>query len=561
MKPILATLMALVAVGALIQAAVALAGQEEPDSGLVVEAAGAAVPTEAHDLAVVSFDRLFALNVISGETAAFSFEIANQGLNQNIASWKIVSDNATPGSGDDIIIASGDALLASGFSLKTGPAGIPWDTTGAKIGDHVLTLSVAPVGDEVARGNDTNNSKALAVTVIEQPTHDVAVTAIAVTSGDGVTPLGTADVPSGTVLNVNVTVQNRGTVRDSFALALADETDNVAISSLILAVDSGDIVTVGLPWDTSDASSGNHTLAAEATLQGDENTGDNRISIVVPVTVFLAQLQIQGVDATLSLELPPTTIPTEAQPVTTTFQSGVEQTLALGLVATTVPTEAQPVTTTFQSGVEQTLALGFVATTIPTEAQPVTATFQSGVEQTLALGLVATTVPTEAQAVTTTFQSGVEQTLTLGLVSTTVPTDGAPITALFTHGVDSFIQLEFGEDPLLSLASITSGSGLHLEGRADSTGAFLMVNARAHFVAPDGSFDFQVQPGTYNIFITAPGYIYVALMNINLIPGQVLTIPDITLPFGDANGDGRVGIEDLGGLAANFGKQWEEITP
>lgn len=34
--------------------------------------------------------------------------------------------------------------------------------------------------------------------------------------------------------------------------------------------------------------------------------------------------------------------------------------------------------------------------------------------------------------------------------------------------------------------------------------------------------------------------------------GRVLTVPALTLPFGDANGDGRIDILDLSMAAANF---------
>jgi hypothetical protein len=39
----------------------------------------------------------------------------------------------------------------------------------------------------------------------------------------------------------------------------------------------------------------------------------------------------------------------------------------------------------------------------------------------------------------------------------------------------------------------------------------------------------------------------------NVASGRVLTIPELTLPFGDANGDGRIDVLDLSIAAANFG--------
>ena len=41
--------------------------------------------------------------------------------------------------------------------------------------------------------------------------------------------------------------------------------------------------------------------------------------------------------------------------------------------------------------------------------------------------------------------------------------------------------------------------------------------------------------------------------------GQVVTVPELTLPFGDANGDGRIDILDLSIAAGNFGTRVQEL--
>ena len=43
------------------------------------------------------------------------------------------------------------------------------------------------------------------------------------------------------------------------------------------------------------------------------------------------------------------------------------------------------------------------------------------------------------------------------------------------------------------------------------------------------------------------------LPNVEINSGQVVTVPELTLPFGDANGDGRIDILDLSMAAGNFG--------
>ena len=113
-------------------------------------------------------------------------------------------------------------------------------------------------------------------------------------------------------------------------------------------------------------------------------------------------------------------------------------------------------------------------------------------------------------------------------------------------------------------ATIRSGSGIHLQGRTESTGAYLWVNGEVHFVDRLGQFDFIVEPKTYRIEIRAPGYVPVRIVSksnkdIKLEGGDVLIIPDINMPFGDANGDGAIDVQDLGLQATNLGTTSPEV--
>ena len=59
--------------------------------------------------------------------------------------------------------------------------------------------------------------------------------------------------------------------------------------------------------------------------------------------------------------------------------------------------------------------------------------------------------------------------------------------------------------------------------------------------------------GVQDLYLRAPGYVPVLIPGANINPGELLTIPELTLPFGDANGDGRVDILDLVIAGNNFG--------
>jgi hypothetical protein len=70
-----------------------------------------------------------------------------------------------------------------------------------------------------------------------------------------------------------------------------------------------------------------------------------------------------------------------------------------------------------------------------------------------------------------------------------------------------------------------------------------------------------VPSGTLDIFIRSPGHVPAHIPNTMINPGELLTLPEVTLPFGDANGDGKIDILDLSIAASNFGETAQEMTP
>jgi hypothetical protein len=80
-------------------------------------------------------------------------------------------------------------------------------------------------------------------------------------------------------------------------------------------------------------------------------------------------------------------------------------------------------------------------------------------------------------------------------------------------------------------------------------------------VDSNGNFQILVPSGTFDVLIDAPGYIPVRVPNVTINPGEMLTLPELTLPFGDANGDGRIDILDLSIAASNFGETVVDVAP
>ena len=408
MKTIIGILLVLFAVAAVLPALVALAGQGSAGDELVIGATAVPQATQDHDLAMASFEKLFTISVISGDTVSFSFEIVNQGRLQDTAAWRLASDNATADTADDITVASGDALLASGFSLRTGPGGISWDTSGARTGDHTVTLSVDPVPGE---SDTANNSRSVTVRLIERPLD-----------------------PTG--------------------------------SPLVL-----------------------------------KNPG----------------------------------IATEVQPLTARFLENQDAVFQSGLADPAISTEPQPISGTFIVNQDAVFGPGMVLQdpNLTTLAQPLTSSFIENQDATFQSGLTNIAIPVEAQGLTSIFINSHD--------------------AVFGPGI--LLENPFTGVP--GLVTIRSAS-VHLQGRADSSGAFLRVNGQDNFVDSNGSFNFTVAPGTHKIQIQAPGYLTVDVVSftdsdIALNAGDVLFIPELTMVYGDANGDGTIDVRDLAVGASNFG--------
>ena len=401
-----------------------------------------------------------------------------------------------------------------------------------------MTLSVAPVTGET---NVENNFKTVSVTIVTEIIHDAAVMAITPTAADGITPIGTADVINGTIISVNVRTINTGTVTDTFVLALADVTDNITIAELSVTLFPGEGVTFGLPWDTSGVSSGDHTLTATATLSGDADTTNNSLSTEVPVRVVTIAIFVEGADAVFPVDSNGSPAP-------------------LILQAPNITTVVQPITSFLFASADGILTRTTGPVEIVTVAQPLTSLFLTNADAITDRAFELVEIATVAQPFTEFFLSEADATTSTVLTAFSNPTSKESLSELFIGNADAVLDVGRLRNPLTGFATVRS-ERVQLQGRGDSTGAFLRVAGRLHFVEADGSFEFSVAPGTYDILITAPGYIYVVLPDIELKAGHVLSVPELTLPFGDADGNGKIDVNDLVFLGANFGAQWREITP
>lgn len=156
---------------------------------------------------------------------------------------------------------------------------VSFDWTPTAAGNHVLTATASGVPGDADPSND---SKQAAFTVSD-PTHDVAVTAISAP-----TP-----VPQGNMIDISVGLANKGTFDETFTVLVTvtpptGGTTGMPISPQNVTLVPGASTTLTFVWDTTGASTGDHTLTADASLGAvtDDQLGDNSqstlISLVAP---------------------------------------------------------------------------------------------------------------------------------------------------------------------------------------------------------------------------------------------------------------------------------------
>ena len=138
-----------------------------------------------------------------------------------------------------------------------------------------------------------------------------------------------------------------------------------------------------------------------------------------------------------------------------------------------------------------------------------------------------------------------------------VGTQPARLESFFLANTDAEFSPEFPlRNPFLQgqLRGLT-----HLQGRPSGWGVLVQVGDVVHPVDGNGKFNLLLPEGFYVVSIWAPGYVAVNLPRVEIVSGQALIVPELTLPFGDANGDGRIDIQDLGMAAGNFGTTVQEL--
>lgn len=201
-------------------------------------------------------------SVPAGESVSVNMTVRNLGNFTEIFNATAYYDSTAIGTRTDLTVEAGVDKVVT----------ITWDTTGVAMGSYAIKAEVKIAAME----NDTTNNVLTDGTVTIELVHDVAVTDVAVS------PLSVA---SGGKIFVNVTVMNKGSITETFAVTLSYDS-TVVDTETVMDLVPGASEILNFVWETKDVSVGDYELTVKAgPVSSETQIGDNIYSnVMVKVT-------------------------------------------------------------------------------------------------------------------------------------------------------------------------------------------------------------------------------------------------------------------------------------
>jgi serine protease len=229
-----------------------------------------------HDVAVIALDA--PLDAFEGDLVSVSVTVANQGSDPETTTVSLTDTT------------DGELIDSQVVSLNAGNSTVlsfGWDTTGASISAHTLEAQAGAVADET----DTADNTMTRMVTLNQPVHDVAVTALDAPS----------DATEGDVVPVSITVENQGSFTETTFVTLTDITDGPSMGPQEVTLNPGESTVVSFDWNTNGASLGAHLLQAQASpAPGETDTADNIAGTTVTINEASAvTMHVAGIEMSL----------------------------------------------------------------------------------------------------------------------------------------------------------------------------------------------------------------------------------------------------------------------
>jgi len=143
------------------------------------------------------------------------------------------------------------------------------------------------------------------------------------------------------------------------------------------------------------------------------------------------------------------------------------------------------------------------------------------------------------------------------IVFTGTTSGTSPILFTSAQLVDNLVQRIPATTQDGSITVVLALSGLEgrafLQGRSDHSGVNVRAGSYASTTTSDARYALSLPPATYDVTASKPGYLTSRLSGVAINPSDTVTLDDVSLVGGDANGDGKIDIYDLVLVGVNFG--------
>ena len=251
------------------------------------------------------------------------------------------------------------------------------------------------------------------------------------------------------------------------------------------------------------------------------------------------------------------TIATLPEPLTGPFASKTNAEERVELSRPDIVTEAEPLTQILADSFDARRKFEGSQPLIGTLAVPSTNFFVSPLEADSSRTLAASEIVTLKEPLSAIYPGPANGTLGATSLQPALTTRGQPLSEIFVGGgAATFRPSRLMENPLEG-AEIRGQ--VMLQRTRSSLGAYVEVGDEVAFVSREGHFTAAVPTEPFDLRISAPGHLPVVFGGISLGPGQTLTLPPVTLLFGDGDGDNVVDILDLSIAAFNYGESTRHL--
>jgi hypothetical protein len=215
-------------------------------------------PSIVHDLAITNM-KVSKMNILIGEPVQINVTLANEGTETETFTLDIHYDSQF------IATRQIENLISNSENTLT----FIWNTNQVKEGFYQITAFANPVPGEENLSNNQYVSKVIQVRAeppIPPSLHDIAILTLTPSS-----PF----VHQGKKLDINLTVENKGTYNESFRIIIYYDS-NVAGAISVESLKPGYTIKLVFHWKTDKVSTGNYTLSALAEpVPNEENTTNN----------------------------------------------------------------------------------------------------------------------------------------------------------------------------------------------------------------------------------------------------------------------------------------------